>query len=358
MSADRIFKPLPTFQGADEGWNVLTVKDLSEALPPVPWVCEPIGLAPGAVSLFAGYGYSRKTMALQSLGLSVAVGKSVWGIWSCRKGSFVHLDYEQGRRLTQERYQRLARGMGTEIGELEPTSMRACIMPRAYLDEGDIGDRLVRLLEGASFVLIDSLRAAFPHADENSSEIRSHLDILSRVSERTGAAIAVIHHARKPSQQSAGTATHAIRGSSSLFDACQSVYVFEGEKDTPTRVHHQKDRVRGITLDEFGLTSEDTQGPAGEPRWGLVVRHLDVAEMEGGNESRRAQKAAALVARGVTNLEKLFGASSRLDMTRTEIRSAARMNHDAFDSAWSELRRTGRLTQDKKTWCLGTHASP
>lgn len=359
----RVLKPLPMPAKVDE-WNILNVKDLAEPLPPVPWICEPLGLAPGAVSLFAGYGYSRKTMALQSLGLSVATGKDVWGVWSCKKGAFVHLDYEQGRRLTQERYQRLARGIGCEVGALEPGSMRACIMPRTYLDEPDIGDRLTKLCEGATFVLVDSLRAALPHADENSSEIRSHLDVLTRVSERTGAAIAVIHHARKPSQQAAGTATHSIRGASSLFDACQTVYVFEGEKDTPTRVHHQKDRVRGLTLDEFGLTSEDTTGPNGESRWGLVVRHMNPEELAGVNSSREESRAALGRAKGLAQLERLFGEGSGglLVMSRAEIRSASHMNGPLFDAVWADLRKTGQLQPEGKhpklSWRLGKNIAP
>jgi hypothetical protein len=332
-----------------EEWNTLTAVDLAQPLPPIPWVCEPLGLAPGAVSLVAGYGYSRKTMALQSLGLSVALGAPVWGLWSCRKGTFVHLDYEQGRRLTQERYQRLARGMGHELTDVPSDAMRACIMPRAYLDEPNIGDRLTRLLEGASFVVVDSLRAAFPHADENSSEIRSHLDVLSRVSERTGAAIAVIHHARKPSQQSAGTATHAIRGSSALFDACQSVYVFEGEKDTPTRVHHQKDRVRGITLDEFGLNSVDTIGPAGEARWGLVVNHLDLVQMTDSVSARAEAKEASAMSKHIEQLSRVFGErGGTLKMTRAEIRSLARMYTKAFDGAWATMKSKGLLVTSGK----------
>ncbi len=259
-------------------WNVLTTEQLAEELPPVNWMCEPLGIAPGAITLVAGYGYSRKTMALQSLGLSVAAGKPVWGLWSCRKGPFVHIDYEQGRRLTQERYQRLARGMGFDLRDLPAGSLRAAVLPHAYLDEPNLLDEVCALVGDASFVLVDSLRAAFPHADENSSEVRGHLDMLSRVSERTGAAIAVIHHARKPSAMNGGTSTHAIRGSSALFDACQSVFVFEGEKGSPTKVHHQKDRVRGACLDDFGLDAEDVaDGP--DPRWGLRVLHLDAAQM-------------------------------------------------------------------------------
>jgi hypothetical protein len=261
-------------KAATDAWNLLNTRDLAESRPPVPWLCEPIGMAPGAVSLVAGYGYSRKTMALQSLALSVAAGRPLWGVYSVRSGPVVHLDYEQGRRLTQERYQRLARGMGFELDDLADDSLRVACMPRIYLETQEAIDSLMPVVAGAAFVVVDSLRAAFPHADENSSDVRSYLDALNHVSERTGATIAVIHHARKPSAQQGGTATHAIRGSSALFDACQSVYVFEGEKDTATTVHHQKDRVRGTTCPEFGLTSEDVKKGA-EPRWGLRVRHLE-----------------------------------------------------------------------------------
>lgn len=257
-------------------WNLLGVRELAEPLPPVPWLCEPLRLAPGAITLVAGYGYSRKTMAMQSLALSVALNKPVWGVYSCRGGRVVHLDYEQGRRLTTERYQRLARGLEKEIGQVEDGVLRVACLPRVYLETQAEIDSLAPIVDGAALVIVDSLRAAFPHADENSSEVRSYLDALSHLSERTGACVIVIHHARKPNPGNGGTATHAIRGSSALFDACQSVYVFEGEKDTPTKVHHQKDRVRGSTVEEFGLTSVDL--PGGDPvdsRWGLVVRHLE-----------------------------------------------------------------------------------
>src|SRR5512138_12346 len=76
-------------------WNLLSIAQLAEPLPPIPWLCEGLKLAPGPVTLVAGYGYSRKTMAMQSLALSVAAGKSVWGVYSARRGPVVHLDYEQ-----------------------------------------------------------------------------------------------------------------------------------------------------------------------------------------------------------------------------------------------------------------------
>lgn len=338
-----IRKPLPIKKATPapkplERWNLLGVGALAEALPPVPWVCEPLGLAPGAVSLVAGYGYSRKTMALQSLGLSIAAGMPAWGVWRVRSGPFVHLDYEQGRRLTQERYQRLARGMGFDIRDLSEGALCVACMPRAYLDERDVFDELVQVVGDATFVLTDSLRAAFPHADENSSEVRAHLDLLSRVSERTGATVAVIHHARKPNAANGGGMTHAIRGSSSLFDACQSVYVFEGEKDSPTRVHHQKDRIRGMTLDEFGLTSEDVRGPNGEARWGLIVRHLEGEQLAGAETAKVRAKEDVEIERAAEQIVMaIIERGGAVRAARRDVRGFVRMKREIFELAWNKL---------------------
>lgn len=360
-------KPLPAKPEAPkplERWNVLGVSDLSEELPPIPWVCEGIGLAPGAVTLVAGYGYSRKTMAMQSLGLSVASGRPAWGLWGVRKGSFLHLDYEQGRRLTQERYQRLARGMGFDLAELGAGPLRVACMPRAYLDEQDVFDELVALVGDAALVLVDSLRAAFPHADENSSEVRTYLDVLSRVSERTGAAIVVIHHARKPNAQNVGTTTHAIRGSSALFDACQSVFVFEGEKDSPTKVHHQKDRVRGVTLPEFGLMSDDVAGAHGL-RDGLAVRHLETEQLTAMSSQRGNAREDDAITKVAEKIVTTIGPSefrgTRADV-RAQVRSSTQASSSRFDAAWSRLINEGLLHRAgsvrEPVWSLSAPRSP
>lgn len=328
-----------------ERWQLLSLSDLTEVLPPIPWLCESVGMAPGAVSLVAGYGYSRKTMALQSMAVSVAAGKRVWGLYACRQGRVLHLDYEQGRRVTQERYQRLARGMGMELGDLPADALRVGSMPKIYLDEDDAPEELMRLCEGVTFVIVDSLRAAFPHADENSSEVRSYLDVLNRVSERTGATIAVIHHARKPSKDNAEGATFAIRGSSALFDACQSVYVFEGAKDTPTRVHHQKDRIRGVTAEEFGLTSEDVSDGVNS-RWALRVTHLAEEQMRQAAENEEAAAARAASVR-VTEAVREFLGRGPFQGSRSALREACggRVQHQRFVSALGEMIRSGEVNE-------------
>jgi hypothetical protein len=65
------------------------------------------------VNLIAGYGFTGKTIAAQALALAIASGGRVWDMFAARSGRVLHLDYEQGQRLTNERYQRLARGVAS-----------------------------------------------------------------------------------------------------------------------------------------------------------------------------------------------------------------------------------------------------
>jgi RecA-family ATPase len=330
-----------------ERWQLLNITDLSTPLPPIPWLCEGIGLAPGAISLFAGYGYSRKTMALQSAVLSVATGKPLWGVYSTRKGKTLHLDYEQGERITKERYQRLARGMGFELCDLPTGQLVVANMPRVYLDQDKAVDELMLLCDGVTLVVVDSLRAAFPKADENSSEIRWYLDTLNRVSERTGACLSLIHHARKPNNNNVDGATYAIRGSSALFDACQSVYVFEGAKDTPTTVNHQKDRIRGVTVDSFGLTSEDV-AQGGNPRWGLRVTHMEAQQLQREAEVKSEKHVANAVSRASDAIVAFFASSAPMGFsgTRLDVRNALGLRTKDFDAAWAKLNITGVLRRE------------
>jgi len=63
--------------------ELITGAALFEALPPTNWLCEGLELAPGAPSLWAGYGYTGKTFAAHSLAVAVASGRDVWGSVPC-----------------------------------------------------------------------------------------------------------------------------------------------------------------------------------------------------------------------------------------------------------------------------------
>jgi hypothetical protein len=270
----------PSPEGVDP-FPMLFASDLAKPLAPLPWVVEGLAIGPG-VTIVGGAGFGGKTMAMQSLILSVVSGTKVWGQFECRQGKARHLDFEQGSRLTTERYQRLARAMGIDLASLPPDALGVTSLPKGRLDDKSAEDSLVRLLTGVDVALIDAFRGAFPTAKENDSESRKHLDMLQMVTERTGCAIIVIAHSRKPQGESEDDVRTALRGSGALFDAAQTVFMLNGMADKPTKVHNTKDRLLGKTRDTFGISIEDKYDPfVSDPRWGLTVGYVAPVDLGG-----------------------------------------------------------------------------
>jgi hypothetical protein len=257
--------------------TTLDASELAAPLAPVHFLVEALGIGVGAPVLVAGFGFSGKTMASQDLALSVASGTDLFGLFRVRKGSVLHLDYEQGQRITQERYQRLALGRNINLASLGD-ALRLGVFPEMRLSDKDAGDVLAQAFDGVTLCIIDSLKACATGIDENSSEVREILDLANRASEKTGTTVLFIHHARKPSKEGSDDPTYAIRGSGGIFDAAGSAFVFQGVKGRPVTIHHQKCRNRGITVESFGIQIEDVPSN-GNPRAGVRVRHLNALQM-------------------------------------------------------------------------------
>jgi hypothetical protein len=264
---------------------VLSSEDIFGQLEPIPWLCESLGIAAGAPCMAAGYGYSGKTAAAQSMAISVAAGVNVWGRFAAANGRVLHVDYEQGARLTRERYQRLARGMRLGFDDLAGQLEVVCL-PALYMDHAAAEETLARACDGVALCVIDSFRACAPSVDENSSEARLVLDMLARVSDRTGAAFLMIHHARKSQPGQSDSAKMSVRGSGALFDACASVLVFQASKGEPTIVTHEKNRLTGEQHDDVALEIGDVEDD-GDRRWGLTVHAVDAADVQTEREERR-----------------------------------------------------------------------
>jgi hypothetical protein len=266
----------PSIAGVDP-LPMLSGVDLATEMPPIPWVVEGLAWASGAPIILGGLGGGGKTMMLQSALMSIALGLPVWGQFAARQGRVVHLDYEQGRRTTQWRYQRILRGMGRDPREVD---IGWACLPSLTLDADQAEEHLVRACYGATVAIVDSNRAAFPNADENSSKSRENMSRLQRVSERTGCAMIVIAHSRKPNGTDADSVQFALRGSGALYDASQAVYMLCGEGDLPPKCHMTKHRETRKAVPTFGLAIEDVpvdgvirdDGP-------LVVRYIDPIEI-------------------------------------------------------------------------------
>ncbi len=257
-------------------------------LPPTPWKVRGLHIGPGRPTLIAGYGASAKTLSAQAMALAVASGKPIWGHFEGVTGEVRHLDYEQGFHASAKRYQRLAIGMGIERADLGDR-LKLCALPRVFLDDADAADAYARACEGADVVILDALRGAAPSHDENDSRIRSTLDVLTSVSERTGAAFVVLHHAGKPKDGHADARTVA-RGSSAIFDACGCVLLLSAGKtgSDPKRVSQVKTPAdaEGAPIEDFELVVEDVMAE-GDRTAGVRVVHR-VLELEDADANANA----------------------------------------------------------------------
>lgn len=248
-------------------------------LPPTVWTCEDLGWCPGRPAMIAGYGFSGKSLAAQCAALQLAAGRSIWAVPARdgyhEHGGFpvraprrvLHLDYEQGRTATLRRYQRLARGLKfsrEELGgRLEVVSL-ATIM----LNDRDAFDVFARECQGFDIVFLDAFRGAVPGCDENESTVRDHLDLLTRVSEKTGVSFVTVHHAGKSKQ---ADNRMVLRGSSAIFDACGSVLTIAGSEDrsAPKDAEHVKHAAEADRppLEPFALAIVSAPETPREPAW-------------------------------------------------------------------------------------------
>ena len=265
------------FEDTDAGRplvSFLSDDDVFTPEPPSNLLVPALGLAAGPpVGLF-GQGYVGKTIIAMSLGLSVALGRPLWGLHTVRRGAYVHFDHEQGRRLTKARVQRLTAGLAAGKEDLRDR-LKIAIYPRLTLVTPNAEDHYTRVFEGHAVAVIDALKGITPGVDENSSQIRDFIGILSRASERTGCAVILLHHAGKTPLAGDRPRKESGRGSSAIFDECQSVFVITAKKNEPAFVSHEKDRELGMTVADFGLRIEDVPTDDGNPKGGLRVVHLD-----------------------------------------------------------------------------------
>lgn len=342
-------------------WVLITCPELLQPLPPVPWLVEGIDLAPGPCTMVAGYGYSGKTAACQALALAVATGTAAWGRYDVRQGRVLHIDFEQGRRLTIERYQRLVKGL-TASGRyhadqmaLVASSLAVAIMPPDVLDGRNSEAAFLRELEGYSLAVIDSYRAACPNTDENDSSARVPLDMLARVSEATGCTIVVIHHGRKDPPGGGGGGKQSMRGSSALFDAPQLVLQLTSEGAPSSRpgtnyalCSSTKARITGRAIKPFRLRFDDRDEHGSvnpESRFGLSV----TAEDDSADDADAAIDAAA--DRVLAFVRTHAGCSS------AEIKSGVKGEATIKVAAMDRLKRSGALQNRGGTGGPGGGAS-
>jgi hypothetical protein len=256
-----------------------TTEQIFEPLPPVRWAIRGLKMPPGRPSIWGGYGASAKTISMQALLLACASGTPAFGYFDTEPMKVLHFDYEQGWHATARRYQRLAIGHGIRREALE-NRLQVTIFPKVRLDDPNAVDVYAKLCDGAGLAVIDALRGSMPTQDENDSRIREHIDKLTHISERTGCAFVLLHHAAKPKESHADKRM-VLRGSAAIFDAAGPVFVAVAgkSKDDPRTVSQEKmaAEAEGLPVEDFHLVVEDVPGP-GNPTAGVRVLHRAITE--------------------------------------------------------------------------------
>ena len=194
-------------------------------------------------------------------------------------------------------------------------------------------DRWREIMTGRDLIIIDSLRAATGGQDENDSAIRAGLDMLGKLSEDTGCRALVIHHARKQGSDDPG-GRYAIRGSSAIFDAADSAYLFSAGKGEAVSVEHVKARTHGEPVEDSALVISDVEYE-GDPKAGLRVQ-VHGAELV--VEQRIASRQAAAEKQARADAESVRRVLSKTPGLGTaELRAAAGLSGARLPAALAHM---------------------
>lgn len=371
--------PVRLAEPTDDRARIVWARDFNVVETETPWLCEGLMLAPGRPNVVAGEGGSNKTMLAQYLACCVVTGRGVFGRWPVKEGRVLHVDYEQGLKLTRRRYNRFAYAMGYPLGAHEWDDRLGFLARPFFLDHADQEKRLATLVKGFDLVIVDSTRRSAPKLRENDPEAALPLEVMFAVSEATGVVFLATDHATTKVPENDGRGgkgqgrrRKAIqRGHSSKLDAAGTLIALTKEgKGLSTLVSCEREQQEGEEFEDFAFDVQDIENPNepepeyGSPReskqhkawrkWGLKLVEMGTEattkyaaqkpktetpfELEARVESA-AQRVLETVLKnpGISSkeLEKLCG----------------KMQDKLFDAAKNRLVRTGRIVNrtNKKT---------
>lgn len=200
----------------------LQIHHAAEALepqPPMEYVVKNL-LTKGSVTLIYGEPGSKKTYALGSLGVCVAIGKT-WLEFETVPTKVLFLDEESGRVRFTRRLGEIMRG--EEAGPQTPFTY--ICLGGFKLDKANDNVLLQTIIEeyAVGLIIIDAL-ADVMDGDENAKQDTQPIFTnMKRLAEQTGTAVIIIHHANKQG---------GYRGSSAIKGAVDNMILVESKNGT------------------------------------------------------------------------------------------------------------------------------
>ena len=257
---------------------------MTEPLPQKLWVSKQLWIGPGRPTMMSGYGYSGKSVAIQSMALSVVEDLPIWGQFRVQNpGPVLHIDHEQGREDTIRRYQRIGRAMGVDPAHVEANLKVTCLPRHFRLSNADAEDVLEEACLGVRLCMIDSLTNSTPGLDQIGIEIGHAVAKLMAVSDRTGTSFVLIHHDAKGGKER--DPKERAKGNGAIFSNCGTVFQLTGkvqdDGSTITEVINVKVGAGGAKpLQPFALRIDDVLSEEGQERWGLECRQMTLEQVD------------------------------------------------------------------------------
>ncbi|MBL8841267.1 MAG: AAA family ATPase [Planctomycetes bacterium] len=298
-----------------------------EGIPPMLWII--MGwLAVCDIALIGGPGGVGKSTLIAALALSIATGRPWCGIPPTRTGKVLVFDEEQSFHDLARLYLRSgAKG----VENLKVSSLQGINMAT---DEGAalVAKEIKR--ERPLVVILDSATQVFVGIDENAAkEVAPVFRRLSHLASEFQVSFVIVHHLKKPSENSSASHLNMIRGSTVWGTQASTVWTAtaadgdaidlvqvkrRGSDKQRIRVHYSAEEGEqgAITLTGEPLSADSETPASGERVYETLLRHL----RERGHAKRR-ELVALLAGEGMTEsaADQAVGRAVNLGKSRNSI---------------------------------------
>jgi RecA-family ATPase len=226
-------------------YRILTAKDAMQEHPPVEWVVENL-IPSSTLSVFFGDPGSKKTWAMISLAVHVALGKE-WLGYIVTPNKVLFIDEESGESWFMRRLKAAILGA---LGDDTTQVVFICNAGFMLDDKQDIAEveRLIRDSR-AGLVIFDALTDIMSGDENTKKDTQPILTSLKKIADRTGAAIILIHHTAK---------SGGYRGSSAIKGAADLLVEIKSEDDSKW-INFRSEKVRHIEFVKFAGVAEWTE---------------------------------------------------------------------------------------------------
>ena len=316
---------------------------------PCKWLCQALQIGPGRCCFFCSAPGIGKTILLQTFAVCVATGRNVFDDLSFkinRSGPVVHIDYDQGKEASYERYQAICNAYGIAFDDMRGKLFYKSRPPLHASDSRTI-ELWKTLCNGVALCTIDAVHGLIPDKDIMHPEFAHGIYMLNEVSNSTGTTFLVNAHSPKaPRDPRARKAPeHSMMGSMQNFAAAGAVFDISKDEHGNRIVSMVKahERNRGKWVDPFVACFKQIDIPGSEIGGLLVTAETHEQAKEKTAPAKPTKKLDALMRKMLEHVKVNGGIGTR------ELYASLEGGTENKKAAHESLVRLGYLQIQKST---------